>query len=67
MFLGKAKGILLLNLFDVRLSLSKRHEVSPPRSTKLPYHFKREILKIKVIKCPPKSSPQGDVNNNPKT
>ena len=64
-FLGKAKGILLLNLFDVGPSLCKRHEVSPLRSTKLPYYFKRETLKIKVIKCPPKSSHQGDINKKP--
>ena len=64
MFLGKAKGILLLNLSDVRPSLCKRHEVS--LFVQLNFRItSNEILKIKVIKCPPKSSHQGDINKKP--
>ena len=29
------------------------------------YHFWRGIRRIKAIKCPPTSSPQGDINSNP--
>ena len=29
------------------------------------YHFCQEMRKIKAIKCPPNSSPQGGINSNP--
>ena len=34
-------------------------------SPKLHHHFRPEILTIKVIKCPPDSSPAGAINRNP--
>ena len=45
--------------------LNKRHKVSPRLSRKLHHHFWQEIPTIKVIKCRPNSSPQGDINSNP--
>ena len=45
-------------------ALNKCHKVSPRLSRKLHHHFWQEIRRIKVIKCPPDSSPQGDRNSN---
>ena len=44
--------------------LNKRHIVSPRLSRRLHHHFWQEIRRITVIECPPKSSPQGDINSN---
>ena len=41
------------------------HKVSPCLSPKLHHHSWQEIWTIKVIKCPPYSSPQRDINSNP--
>ena len=45
--------------------LNKGHKVSPRLSRKLHHHFWQEIRRIKVIKCPSNSSPQGDINSSP--
>ena len=49
-----------------QLDFNKRHEVSLRPSCWLHYHLWRELWTIKVIKCLPSSSAQGDVNSNPK-
>ena len=36
-------------------------------SRKLYHHFWQEIRHIKVIKCPPNSSPQREISSYPKT
>ena len=39
--------------------------VSPCLFRKLHHHFWQELQAVKVIKCPPNSSPQRDININP--
>ena len=43
---------------------NKRHKVSRCLSRRLHYRVWREIRTMKVIRCPPSSSPQGDINSN---
>ena len=45
--------------------VNKRHKVSPRLSCKLHHQSWQKILRIKVIKCPLNSSPQGDMHSNP--
>ena len=42
-----------------------RDQVSRRLSRILHHHFWQEVRSVKVIKCPPNSSPQGDINSNP--
>ena len=44
--------------------LYKHHKVSPHPFHQLHHHFWQEIWRIKVIKCPSNSSPQGDINSD---
>ena len=53
-------------LNQMHATLNKHHKESPPRSRKPHHLFCQEIRKIKVIKCPPNSFPQGHINSNPK-
>ena len=45
--------------------LNKCHKASPRLSHKLHHHFWREIRRIKVIKCPPNSSPHPNLKDIP--
>ena len=61
-----AKRMLSRNALNwIHSDFYKRHKVSPLLSCKRHHHFWWEIRRIKVIKCPPNSSPQGDINNDP--
>ena len=45
-------------------SLNKCQKASHRLSRKLHHYFWQEIRNIKIMKCPPNSSPQGDRNSN---